>query len=224
MNGPLKCEMCDQKLRNVDHGTCFCSRRCKDAFALGNLLAENPKGLITRLYVSQKLSLREIAEKRKISTRSVTKLLEDYKIPVREGSAAIKNQWRGNASRRSSQAVRFAKSTATRKPTRAERKMIKILNSLRVAYHFQYPIDRYIADFALPSKHAVIEVDGREHKATRPADAQRTAVLNRHGWRVFRLSNEAVLKRPKEVQRILWRIFGALSDSGLGDRHNGNVR
>jgi len=61
--------------------------------------------------------------------------------------------------------------------------------------HFRRQVafdDRYIADFASHRAKLVVEVDGRSHDQTVAADAERTAWLNRQGYRVVRLTNQDV--------------------------------
>jgi len=55
----------------------------------------------------------------------------------------------------------------------------------------QHPIGPYIADFACISERLVVEVDGVTHwtPAELEHDAQRSAFLERNGWRVLRVTN-----------------------------------
>ena len=52
----------------------------------------------------------------------------------------------------------------------------------------QYPIDRFIADFASIQARLVVEVDGDHHGNDHRArlDLERTAALEKGGWRVVR--------------------------------------
>ena len=60
-------------------------------------------------------------------------------------------------------------------------------SKLGVAFRRQVPVGRYIADFMAPSLKLVIEVDGGYHSQRVAADARRTRVLERLGYRVLRL-------------------------------------
>ncbi len=56
----------------------------------------------------------------------------------------------------------------------------------------QVPIDKYIADFVCESARLIVELDGHQHADTQDADAVRTAVLERQGYRVIRFWNHDV--------------------------------
>jgi leucyl-tRNA synthetase len=75
---------------------------------------------------------------------------------------------------------------------------------LGVAFRRQVPIgSRYIADFLAPSLKLVLEVDGGYHSLRVTADARRTRVLERLGYRVLRLDAEVVLRQlPAAVQAV----------------------
>lgn len=65
---------------------------------------------------------------------------------------------------------------------------------LGVAFRRQVPLgNRYIADFVAPSVKLVVEVDGGYNRQRTTADARRTRVLERLGYRVVRLDAEFVL-------------------------------
>lgn len=77
-------------------------------------------------------------------------------------------------------------------------------NQLGVAFRRQVPIgSRYIADFLAPSLKLVLGVDGGYHSRRVTADARRTRVLERLGYRVLRLDAEVVLRRlPVAVEAV----------------------
>lgn len=54
----------------------------------------------------------------------------------------------------------------------------------------QYPIGRFIVDFANPRAKVVIECDGAEFHKDKHKDAIRDAVLQAKGWTVYRLSGK----------------------------------
>lgn len=56
--------------------------------------------------------------------------------------------------------------------------------------------NRYIADFAAPSLHLVVEVDGGVHARRRTADARRERDLRRLGFQVLRIPAELVMLNP----------------------------
>jgi very-short-patch-repair endonuclease len=50
----------------------------------------------------------------------------------------------------------------------------------------QYPVGPHIVDFICVEKNVVIEVDGGQHAENEEPDLQRSAFLNKMGYRVFR--------------------------------------
>ena len=75
---------------------------------------------------------------------------------------------------------------------------------LGVVFRRQVPIGkRYIADFVAPAVMLIIEVDGAYHRRHATADARRTRVLGRLGYRVLRLDAEVVLRQlPVAVEAV----------------------
>ena len=74
---------------------------------------------------------------------------------------------------------------------------------LGVAFRRQVVIDRFIVDFVAPSTRLVVEVDGSYHAERATADARRTRVLERLGYRVVRVEAELVRKNVAEaVERV----------------------
>ena len=71
--------------------------------------------------------------------------------------------------------------------------------ALPVKVRRQHPIGRYIADFAVPARKLVIEIDGGQHATTARQDAARTRVLEAQGWRVIRFWNSDVTENPVGV-------------------------
>jgi very-short-patch-repair endonuclease len=84
--------------------------------------------------------------------------------------------------------------------TDAEHALEPAVASLGVRYRFQHPVWAVskFADFALLDHRLVIEVDDDSHntKKKRLADAERTAKLERVGWKVIRCTNEQALTDP----------------------------
>jgi very-short-patch-repair endonuclease len=86
---------------------------------------------------------------------------------------------------------------------------------LGVAFRRQVPIgNRYIADFLAPLAKLVVEVDGGYHSRRVTADARRTRVIERLGYRVLRLDSEFVLRQlPLAVDAVRNALL-ALSSQG----------
>ena len=85
-------------------------------------------------------------------------------------------------------------------PTPAEAALEPALASLGVPYRFQHPVWALgiFPDFVLLRDRLVIEVDDKSHRgrAKMKADAERTAKLEKLGWRVVRCTNEEALDNP----------------------------
>ena len=74
----------------------------------------------------------------------------------------------------------------------------------------QHPIGRYIVDFVCLDARLIIEVDGDSHgnDSRESLDAQRTAFLEKVGFRVIRFWNHQVLT---DVDNVTETIFDALN-------------
>jgi very-short-patch-repair endonuclease len=85
-----------------------------------------------------------------------------------------------------------------RNSTAAETKLWAFLRGRQLeGYKFvrQEPIGPYFADFACRKGKLVVEIDGPSHDEpdAQAYDAQRTAFLESHGYRVMRFSNEFIM-------------------------------
>jgi len=67
----------------------------------------------------------------------------------------------------------------------------------------QFPVGGYIVDFACRAAHLIIELDGGQHSPAR--DAERTAVVERFGYRVVRFWNNEVLQNLDAVLEAIRR-------------------
>ena len=73
----------------------------------------------------------------------------------------------------------------------------------------QYPVGPFIVDFICVEKNVVIEVDGGQHAENEEQDLQRSAYLNKMGYRVLRFWNNEVLQ---ETEAVLTAIFAILAN------------
>ena len=86
--------------------------------------------------------------------------------------------------------------------SRAERKVWELLRDRRIAgakFRRQCPVGPYFADFACVSRKLVIEVDGEHHAYQQEADARRTAMMERDGWRVVQFRANHVVENPEGI-------------------------
>ena len=90
-------------------------------------------------------------------------------------------------------------------PTRSEEALWRLISGgkLGVSVRRQKVIGEFIADFAIPSRHLVLEVDGASHRLRAAPDARKDRALARLGWRVLRLDAELVLSAPEEALRLV---------------------
>jgi very-short-patch-repair endonuclease len=58
----------------------------------------------------------------------------------------------------------------------------------------QQPVGSFIVDFVCFEKGVVVELDGGQHAANAPRDAERDGILTRNGFRVLRFWNNDVLQ------------------------------
>lgn len=105
-------------------------------------------------------------------------------------------------------AKRFAAENRLR--TRAEVEMAEILHGtldpFSIKFAEQTPIDRYIADFYIPSKRLVFEVDGEYHFYRDKYDNRRTKRLRKLGYHVVRFTNHEVLTNPFAVSNRVRKL------------------
>jgi len=76
-----------------------------------------------------------------------------------------------------------------------------------VKFRRQVQVGPYIADFASHDLRLVVEIDGGQH--TPEKDAERTAFLERAGYRVLRFWNNDVLQNTESVLETLLREIDA---------------
>ena len=98
-----------------------------------------------------------------------------------------------------------------RAATDAERRLWSALRDRRLeGYRFrrQYPIGRFIVDFACTQHRLIVEADGGQHADSEP-DRRRTANLEQEGWRVLRFWNNDILSNTNGVvEKILRELRG----------------
>lgn len=91
--------------------------------------------------------------------------------------------------------------------TDLERTLRVAMTDAGLAFERQYPIDRFVADFAFPAQGLVVEVDGTFwHDAEK--DARRDGVLAGLGWRVLRFDERQVMKETAACVEV---VRGALT-------------
>ena len=95
--------------------------------------------------------------------------------------------------------------------TDAERKLWSRLRGRQIQslkFRRQHPIPPYIADFCCLERRLIVEIDGSQHST--PLDANRTARLERDGWKVIRFWNNDVLSH---IDSVLEAIIQTLGDT-----------
>ena len=85
--------------------------------------------------------------------------------------------------------------------TDAERRLWSRLRASQLCatkFTRQFPIGRYVVDFACRSLRIAIELDGSQHSDS-PTDDDRTREIETHGYRVLRFWNNDVLANTDGV-------------------------
>ncbi len=98
--------------------------------------------------------------------------------------------------------------------TDAEKRLwrkLRVMNQQGMHFRRQVPIGSYIVDFCWHAAKLIIEVDGGQHNApsARARDGERTAKLEKDGYRIIRFWNNDVLAN---TDGVLQTILGALKD------------
>lgn len=82
----------------------------------------------------------------------------------------------------------------------------------------QHPLGPFIVDFVCLERKLVLELDGGQHAVRVTEDAHRTAWLNEHGYRVFRLWNIDAFKEwegaAERIGQLLLEEPGTISPVG----------
>ena len=89
-----------------------------------------------------------------------------------------------------------------RDASRAEKICWELVRAHRmdgIKFRRQHPIGPYFADIACVVQKLVIEIDGEHHADQVEADARRTAVMERLGWRVLRFGAIEVMQNPEGI-------------------------
>ena len=92
--------------------------------------------------------------------------------------------------------------------TEAEKVLWRALRSRQLAgtkFRRQFPIGRYIVDFAAPEAHLIVEVDGGQHATDGP---DRTRELEALGYLIIRFWNNDVLSNLDGVLAEIASILG----------------
>ena len=71
----------------------------------------------------------------------------------------------------------------------------------------QFPIDRYVSDFACLEARLVIELDGGQHAERVEADQGRTRIIEAHGYTVLRFWNNDVVQNLEGVLEEIRRAI-----------------
>ena len=90
-------------------------------------------------------------------------------------------------------------------PTEAEQRLWLHLRTTRFEgekFTRQFPIGNFIADFACRALRLAIELDGGQHSES-PTDANRTRIIEAHGYRVIRFWNNEVFENLDGVLTVI---------------------
>jgi very-short-patch-repair endonuclease len=96
-----------------------------------------------------------------------------------------------------------------RNQTSAEAKLWRVLRNRALnggTFRRQYPIDRFIVDFACVEARLVVEVDGATHSTGRELlyDAARAGIIEACGFALLRILNADLRQDPDGVRETPW--------------------
>jgi very-short-patch-repair endonuclease len=94
--------------------------------------------------------------------------------------------------------------------TDAERRLWQALRLRQLEglkFRRQFPIGRYIVDFACPERKLVIELDGGQHAEQESYDKDRTKWLEGQGYRVLRFWNNEVMTNLEGVKESIYNAI-----------------
>jgi len=96
-----------------------------------------------------------------------------------------------------------------KKATDIEIAVAAVLDVLSIPYEFEFPLDRFVVDFYIPSLNTVVEADGEywhHSPETQAKDQERDARLTHLGYRVVRLSEQAIKEDALKavIHGLLW--------------------
>jgi very-short-patch-repair endonuclease len=83
------------------------------------------------------------------------------------------------------------------------------------SFRRQHAIGPYIADFCAPRRKLVIEQDGSQHLDEQEYDAERTAYLEAHGYKVLRFWNGDVMNNIEGVMGVILEELGNRREAPL---------
>lgn len=79
-----------------------------------------------------------------------------------------------------------------RNPTPSEVAFKAKLDLAGIRYHEQKPVGFFIADFVIPSKNLIVEIDGSAHIGRERYDSMRDDFIKDAGFKIIRIKNEDV--------------------------------
>lgn len=163
--------------------------------------------LLHRLYIEERLSTTEIAKQLGLSNGAggIYRALKRYGIPTRSKADSVAISWEKAPDERRIAAgenigkqarENYAAGVATRakqyreKPTPSEKLVIDMFTEMGEPFEFQVQFGIYIADFVLPNRGLVLEIDSLHHrtKSISDRDSIRDALIAGHGYRTVRVS------------------------------------
>ncbi len=103
-----------------------------------------------------------------------------------------------------------------RKETASEHAFRKRLTDSGLDHKRQVILGFYIIDFVIPSRMAVIEIDGKSHDSRQWYDAKRDELCIEWGFRVFRVRNDEVWTFPLEPIKAIPAKHEAVFRRSLG--------
>jgi very-short-patch-repair endonuclease len=107
--------------------------------------------------------------------------------------------------RAQSRSVEFASA-----PTVHEQLMLCLLNGWGIDFEFQFPVGKYILDFAFPKHMVNLELDGRGHASRKLQDVSRDTFLCSQGWTVCRVAQDSLWNTRTGGHPQAWGLVNTL--------------
>jgi very-short-patch-repair endonuclease len=213
----MNCENCGNSHDGSYGSGRFCSVKCSRSFSTKNKRKEINKkvslklngsdrgGMKIKNFICQECS--SVYEARKENSKFCSRSCslknklknESVKKKIAEGrkryiKKAIENgTWIGWRTRRF-------------EPSFPEKYVARILDEMNISYEKEFRINRFFADFAIVDKKIDIEIDGKQHEQRKEHDDKRDSILNKEGWKVYRIKwifpkDDKIRKQLQEILR-----------------------
>lgn len=150
-------------------------------------------------------------ERDTISRKAIASGRKTRHSPERRRISAqkMRDRWEAMTQEQKDASIKRLLTGRGKKATEIEIAVAAVLDILSISYEFEFSLDRFVVDFYIPSLNTVVEADGEYwHRSpeTQAKDQERDARLAYLGYRVVRLSEQAIKEDALKavVHGLLW--------------------